>query len=209
MNIQTGILAAVLGLGMSAAQASSREVTLAVPSASLRATLSVPEGVAHPPVVLILAGSGPTDRDGNGPSGLSTDVYRKLAGALTAAGYAVLRPDKRGVGSSAATDSREEALTFSTYVQDAHAWLTWLGQQPELGKVAVIGHSEGALVGLAACLEPSTSQGAEPVGAYVSLAGAGDNIADTLRRQLRANPANPAALTSEADRIIASLRGGQ
>ena len=90
-----------------------------MPGASLHATFAVPESVARPPVVLILAGSGPTDRDGNSRAGLSTDVYRKLAGALTAAGYAVLRPDKRGVGGSAATDLREEALTFSTYVQDA------------------------------------------------------------------------------------------
>lgn len=191
------------GLSLAAgALAASRDVTLTVPGAVLHATLETPDGVTRPPVALILAGSGPTDRDGNSVAGLRTDAYRKLAAALNASGIATLRPDKRGVGTSTAADPREEALSIQTYVDDARAWLAWSPGQG-LGKVAVIGHSEGALVGLAAV------QGRADVAAYVSLAGAGENVAATLRRQLTANPANPPALVSEAGRVITELQAGR
>ncbi len=154
----------------------------------MHAVLSVPDGAVRPPVALILAGSGPTDRNGNSSAGVQTDLYLKLSAALNAVGIATLRPDKRGVGQSAAADLREQHLTFSDYVHDASAWTEWLrADDAGLGQVAVIGHSGGALVGLAAALKT-------PISAYVSLAGAGENIADTLRRQLRASPGLTAAL---------------
>ncbi|MFB9994874.1 alpha/beta hydrolase [Deinococcus oregonensis] len=197
---------AFLGLTFLAGSASAasvdRAVSIQVPGATLQATLSVPQSVFRPPVVLILAGSGPTDRDGNSPAGINTDAYKKLAAALNTAGFAVLRPDKRGIGASLPTDRREEALTFTDYVNDASAWIRWLSTQPSLGSIGVVGHSEGALVGLAAVLKT-------PVQAYVSLAGTGENIADTLTRQLHANPANPPALLTEADAAIQTLRSGK
>jgi len=183
------------------AQASEREVTLQVNGTELHATLSVPDGAKRSPVALILAGSGPTDRDGNSVAGVHTDMYKKLSVALNAAGIATLRPDKRGVGLSKTTQP-EASLTFNTLTDDAAAWIRWLNDPHNgLGKVAVIGHSEGALIGLVAALKT-------PVTAYVSLAGAGENIADTLMRQLHSNPNTPSALVQEADQAIASLRVG-
>ena len=96
-------LALSVTLSLGAVQASSQDVRLNVPGAVLEATLSIPEGVNSPPVLLILAGSGPTDRDGNSPLGVHSDVYRKLASALEAAGYTTLRPGKRGIGRRTAT----------------------------------------------------------------------------------------------------------
>ena len=196
--------ALMLALTAGLAQASERQVSLSLKGpAELRAVLSVPDGIVRPPVALILAGSGPTDRDGNSPAGVQTDMYRKLSAALNAAGIATLRPDKRGIGQSVVADLREETLTFGDYVNDASAWINWLrADDTALGPVAVIGHSEGALVGLSAILKT-------PVSAYVSLAGAGENIADTLRRQLRASPGMTAALLSEADQTITALQRGQ
>lgn len=183
------------------AQAGEHEVTLQVDGTELHATLRVPDGGTRPPVALILAGSGPTDRDGNSAAGLHTDMYKKLSVALNAAGIASLRPDKRGVGLSKTTQA-EASLTFTTLTDDATAWIRWLNDPHNgLGKVAVIGHSEGALVGLVAALNT-------PVTAYVSLAGAGENIADTLTRQVHSNPNNPPALVQEADQAIAALRMG-
>jgi uncharacterized protein len=217
---------AALSLAGTSAQLQTQDVMLRVPGAELHATLSLPIGVDRPPVVLILAGSGPTDRDGNSPAGVKTDVYRKLSAALGAADIATLRPDKRGVGMSTMADKREDALSFGDYVNDAAAWVKWLGMRQsgtgqsdagqsdagqsgagqsstgQLGKIGIIGHSEGALVGLSAALKT-------PVSAYVSLASAGENIADTLTRQLHSNPNNPPALVAEADKIIGSLRTGQ
>ncbi len=203
----------VLVLGVSLmftpALAASREVVLSVRGAELHATLQTPDGVTSPPVALIVAGSGPTDRDGNNPLGVAVGSYRKLAGALEAAGIATLRPDKRLIGASRADDPREAALRFDDYVNDARAWLTWIASQQTEGKIAfgpliLIGHSEGSLIGLAALQAAPV-----PVAAFVSLAGPGENLAATVRRQLRANPANPAALVQESDRILDALLKGQ
>ncbi|TSA79946.1 alpha/beta hydrolase [Deinococcus detaillensis] len=183
-------------------QARSEEVSLSVPGAELHATLTIPDSVGCPPVLLILAGSGPTDRDGNSPLGVHSNVYRKLALALEGAGYAVLRPDKRLIGESTVSDPREDVLTFGTYIQDAEAWLRWLGEQTDLAQVGVIGHSEGALIGLGAALYT-------PVSAYVSLAGAGESVTNLIIRQLHTNTAMPSPLLQEAERIMVSLQAGQ
>lgn len=196
------LCALTLALLSGVAQATEREVTLQVDGTELHATLSVPDGTKRSPVALILAGSGPTDRDGNSVAGLHTDMYKKLSVALNAAGIATLRPDKRGVGLSKTTQS-EASMTFSTLTDDAAAWIRWLNDPHNgLGKVAIIGHSEGALVGLVAVQKTLVT-------AYVSLAGVGENIADTLTRQLHSNPNTPPALMQEADQAIASLRVGQ
>ncbi|MFC4455975.1 alpha/beta hydrolase [Deinococcus sonorensis] len=202
LSLTTALLA-------SPAFATSQEVTLQVPGAELHATLQVPEGTVQPPVALILAGSGPTDRDGNSPAGVTAASYRKLASVLEAAGIATLRPDKRGIGASRADNPSEAALRFTDYVTDARAWLTWLSQQQSggtrtFGPLVLIGHSEGSLIGLAALQQPPV-----PVAAFVSLAGPGENLATTLRRQLHSNPANPAALVQESDRILDQLLKGE
>ncbi|WP_237725054.1 alpha/beta fold hydrolase [Deinococcus alpinitundrae] len=204
MAMVTCCLAPTVALGPGAVQARSEEVSLSVPGAELHATLTIPDGVgvSCPPVLLILAGSGPTDRDGNSPLGVHSNVYRKLASALEGAGYAALRPDKRLIGESTVSDPREDVLTFDTYIQDAEAWLRWLGERTDLAQVGIIGHSEGALIGLGAAL-------GTPVSAYVCLAGAGENITSLITRQLHANTATPVLLLQEAERIMVSLRAGQ
>ena len=194
--------AVTVSLTTDLALASEREVTVHVEGVVLHAVLTTPDGASRPPVALILAGSGPTDRDGNSAAGIHTDMYKKLAESLNAAGIATLRPDKRGAGRSTTTQP-EASMTIGGLINDAATWIAWLNNPAnDLGKVAVIGHSEGALVGLGAALKT-------PVAAYVSVAGAGENIADTLTRQLHSNPNNPPALLQEADQIIAALRAGQ
>jgi alpha/beta superfamily hydrolase len=90
---------------------------------------------------LILAGSGPIDRDGNVPK-LRIDVSAAIAVALQAEGIATLRYDKRGVGASAG-----EYLTagFTDNYADAREALAWLARRCPSVPVYVIGHSEGAL----------------------------------------------------------------
>ncbi|KEF33281.1 alpha/beta hydrolase [Deinococcus sp. RL] len=198
-------LTAALFVFAAPALAASREVTLEVPGARLAATLQTPDGPQHarPPVALILAGSGPTDRNGDNPLSGPGGTYRKLAANLAARGIATLRPDKRGIGASTPADPREEALTFDDFVNDARAWLTWLAAQPDLGPVAVIGHSEGGLLALAAV------QGQTPARAVVLLAAPGEDIGTTIRRQLGQNPANPPALVEESNRILDALARGE
>lgn len=192
------------------ALAASREVTLEVPGARLAATLQTPDGPQHarPPVALILAGSGPTDRNGDNPLSGPGGTYRKLAANLAARGIATLRPDKRGIGASTLADPREEAQTFEDSVNDARAWLTWLSQQPDLGPVAVIGHSEGGTVALAA-VQGQAGQSPSPARAVVLLAAPGEDIGTTIRRQIGQNPANPPALVEETGRILDALGRGE
>ncbi|MGC8724609.1 MAG: alpha/beta hydrolase family protein [Acidobacteriota bacterium] len=120
-----------------------REVTYAggSPGVTLAGTLTLPEGKGPFPAVLLLAGSGPLDRDealfGHKP-------FLVLADFLTRQGVAVLRFDKRGVGQS--TGDRAQA-TDDDYTKDALAGLAFLRSQKEVNPKAVglIGHSEGAI----------------------------------------------------------------
>lgn len=190
------------------ALAASREVTLDVPGARLAATLQTPDGPQHvrPPVALVLAGSGPTNRDGDSLAG-AAGTYRKLAANLAARGVATLRPDKRGVGASTMADPREEALTFDDLVADARAWVAWLAAQPDLGPVVVIGHSEGGTVALAT-VQPS-ERAASPAKALVLLAAPAEDIGTTIRRQITQNPANPPELVQETHRVLDALGRGE
>lgn len=184
------------------ANAHRENVTLTRDDITLHGTLELPGGPGPHPVALIIAGSGPTDRDGNSATlPGKNDSLKLLARSLAAKGIASLRYDKRGVGESR-TAQAEQDLTFDTFVNDAAAWLQQLQRDPRFQRVAVIGHSEGALVGLLA---------AKKIGAdaYVSIAAPGTNAAGTILRQLRANPANPSDLIAEAERAVNELRAGR
>jgi hypothetical protein len=165
---------------------------------ALEGTLLRPAGAA-PPVALIIAGSGPTDRNGNQP-GLVNDHLRHLAAALAAEGIATLRTDKRGVAASAAAAPDESALTPQVYARDAAGWLALLDARPDLGPVSVIGHSEGALIATLAAQ-------AHPVAALVLLAGAGEPADRLIARQLAA-AGLPEPLQQASAAISAALQDG-
>ncbi len=177
-------------------------VSVTIPGGHLSGTLMLPASSAPVPVALIVAGSGPTDRNGNARGMMQTDAYKKLAEALAAHGIATLRYDKRGIGESTVTQT-ESALRFDDYVTDALAFTAQLEQDKRFSRVAIIGHSEGSLIGmLAAERDPH-------VAALVSLEGAGRNLGAILDEQIKSNPANPPALVSEVQRIDASLEVGK
>lgn len=162
----------------------------------LSGTWLAPDGARA--AVVILPGSGPTDRDGNQP-GLRTDALKRLAEALAGHGIASLRADKRGVGASAAAAPAEADLRLGTYVADAAAWARavadWHGAPPVL-----LGHSEGALVATLAA-------GQAPVAGLVLLAGAGHPADVLIARQL-AEAGLPADLAAASARIAAALKSG-
>lgn len=155
------------------------------------------------PVVLIVPGSGPTDRNGNNPAGLNTDAYKMLAEALAEEGVASVRVDKRGMyGSVAAGDPN--AATPAAYVKDYRAWIDAIKAErgPGSGCVFLLGHSEGALmVSLAA-------QGRKDVCGLILVAGMGRKMGDVIRAQLQANPAN-ASLLPDAFRALDELMAGR
>jgi uncharacterized protein len=142
------------------------------------------------PVVLIIPGSGPTDRDGNNPLGITAAPYRLLAEALATKGVSSVRIDKRGMFGSKAAIADPNKVTIADYAADAHAWISAIQKRPGVKCVWVLGHSEGSLVALAAAQQPQGICG------VVSVSGAGRKLSDVIREQLRANPANEPVLDS-------------
>jgi pimeloyl-ACP methyl ester carboxylesterase len=185
--------------GIASAIASSADVSLPGQPASLAGTLTTPDGTRRVPGVLIIAGSGPTDRNGNQP-GMLNDAYRKVADGLAACGIATLRTDKRGIALSAAAEPDESNLTIETYVRDTLAWLDWLRAQPRIGDVSLLGHSEGALIA-------SIAAQRTPVAHLVLLAGSGRRAGEVLRDQLQ-TLGMAAVLRRRADRMITLLESG-
>ncbi|GAB3717234.1 alpha/beta hydrolase family protein [Spirosoma lituiforme] len=171
---------------------------------TLDGTLTLPGNrKKNVPVVLLIAGSGPTDRDGNSAYGMKTNALKMLADSLAAKGIAVARYDKRGSGTNlkaAQMVIKPEEFVFSHYVSDAAGIIRQLQADKRFSKVIVAGHSEGSLVGMLAAEETKAD-------GFVSIAGAGRNIADILKEQGRSG-GNPKELQAEIDGALDSLRKG-
>ncbi|NHZ32571.1 alpha/beta hydrolase family protein [Massilia rubra] len=190
------LLAVCVGAG---AADNEQAIELRTASGAIAGTLSLPKAPGPAPVALIIAGSGPTDRDGN-PPGMKNDSLRLLAQGLADAGVASVRFDKRGVGASLVAVAKESDLRFETYIDDATAWLAMLKADKRFSHVSVIGHSEGALIGMLAAKAGNAK-------AYVSIAGVARGASTALREQLAT--ALPAPLAKESERILAELEAGR
>lgn len=173
------------------------------PLAPLKGTLLSP---AKPgaPVVLIVPGSGPTDREGNNPLGVNAATYKLLAQDLAARGIATVRIDKRGMFGSAKAVADANAVTIPDYAADLHSWVGAIRRTTGVPCVWVLGHSEGGLVALAAAQGGSEVQG---ICGLVLVATPGRPLGQVLRDQLRANPAN-APILDQALAAITKLEGG-
>jgi len=139
--------AALLGFLFSGA-VFAEELVLDTPTGPLAGSLMIPTGEGPWPVVLILAGSGPTDRDGNSTMfpGRNNSL-KQLAEGLSEAGVASLRVDKRGVAISRPAALAEIDLTLDVFIDDAVRWCKRLRSDDRFSSVAVAGHSQGAQVG--------------------------------------------------------------
>ena len=157
-------------------------VLLKTLSGSISGTLTTPANVSGKiPVVLIIAGSGPTDRDGNSAKlGLNCNTYKMLANELGKNNIATLRYDKRLVGQSVST-TKEKELRFDDYVDDAVGLINQLSEDQRFSKVIVLGHSEGSLVGILSIRD-------QPVKAFVSIAGAGRSADIIVTEQMKSQP---------------------
>lgn len=156
-------------------------------------TLLMPGGSSKIPVVLIIAGSGPTDRNGNNPM-MKNESLHMLAQGLAAKGIASVRFDKRGIAASASAGKKEADLRFDDYIQDAIAWIELLKKDTRFSKVIVAGHSEGSLIGMMAANGRADG--------FVSIAGAGKAANQILKDQLATQPA---MVKDPSYRIIDSL----
>jgi pimeloyl-ACP methyl ester carboxylesterase len=186
-------------------------ITLETPTATLYGTLVHPHSRSSVPIVLIIAGSGPTDRDGNSPllKGPNNSL-KLLAEGLAAHGIASVRYDKRAIGETgkamqlaaekAKTPLREEDLSFENYIDDAMRWGKQLQADRRFSSLTVIGHSEGSLIGMVA---------AQRLGArgYVSIAGAGRPFPQILLEQVK--PQFAPDLLKTTEHILDQLAAGK
>lgn len=149
-------------------------VTLKINVDQLFGTLTVPDNVKKCPVALLIAGSGPTDRNGNNPM-MKNNSLKMLAEALAQNGIASLRYDKRGIGESRPAATAESSLVFENYTEDAKSWINFLKQDKRFTQLIIIGHSEGSLIGIIASAKAAK---------FISIAGAGESADKLLKNQI-------------------------
>lgn len=157
---------------------------------------------ADAPVVLIIPGSGPTDRDGNNAMGVTAAPYRLLAEALAERGVSTVRIDKRGMFGSKGAVPDPNSVTIADYADDTHNWVRAIRDRTGSNCVWLLGHSEGGLIALLAAQRP------ESICGIVLVATAGRRIGDVMREQLRSNAANAPVLDA-ALLAIDSLEAGK
>ena len=175
--------------------------TLDTPTGTLYGTLEMPQHGSVFPAALIIAGSGPTDRDGNSPllPGRN-DSLKLLADSLASNGIASVRFDKRAIAESAGAFSKESDLRFETYIDDAVQWCRKMRADKRFTSLTIIGHSEGSSIGMIA----SREAGAD---GYISIAGAGRPASDIILNQVQGQL--PPDLLNQTKNIIEHLQNGE
>ncbi|MDR0547732.1 MAG: alpha/beta hydrolase [Dysgonamonadaceae bacterium] len=160
---------------------SEENLVLHTPTGDIYGTLLLPDSAGNVPVAILIAGSGPTDRNGNQPI-TQNNSLKYLAEGLAQHQIASLRFDKRAIGESKAAATKEDDLRFETYVEDVKAWIDLLSSGKRFSSLTVIGHSEGSLIGMIA------SENNDKVDAYISIAGVAVAADEILREQLASQP---------------------
>lgn len=165
----------------------------------LKGTLVLPAKGKKFSLVVLQAGSGPTDRNGNSPLGVKANSYRLLANALAEKNIATLLTDKRGIAASMSAGKKESDLLFDMYADDLAAWVKLMKEDKRFKKIFIAGHSEGSLVGMIAAQK-------EKVNGYISIAGAGERIDRVLVWQVQQQ--SPIVATM-LDSMLTRLRNNQ
>lgn len=118
-------------------------------------------------LVILIAGSGPTNRDGN-QIGMINNSLKFTAQELAKNGIAVFSYDKRIIAQMITGKVDERTLTFDDFINDAKDVVTFFRSKNQYHKIIIAGHSEGSLIGMIAS-DKNTD-------AFISLAGAGRTI---------------------------------
>lgn len=158
-------------------------------------TLLVPKEIEKPNLAVIIAGSGPTNRDGN-QNFLKNNSLKKLAEGLSAQGIATFRYDKRIV-KQIRKGNVDENILFDDFVIDAKSVVEYFKSKKDFKKIYVIGHSQGSLVGMLSAQEYADG--------FISLAGAGQTIDKVITDQITKTAP---MFTEDTNRVFQSLREG-
>ena len=179
-----------------------QEVTVDGGAAPLYGSLLTPNEARPGPAVLLIAGSGPTDRDGDSTMpGVRPANLKLIAQGLAGAGVTSLRYDKRAIGKSAPAALNEADLRFATAVDDAVLFARLLKRQPQVTCVILLGHSEGALIAALAAQKIATC-------GVIEVSGAGRPLGVVLRQQLAAQKLPP-PLMAQIETALSELEHGR
>lgn len=170
-------------------------------STLLAGVLDIPQSDEAVPLIIIIAGSGATDRDGNTKPMIVSNAYQKLGKALNDKGYATFRFDKRTAGQSKLPANFDIAgFTFDHFVADVGLWIDQLRQDKRLSNIILAGHSQGSLIAILAAQN-------KKVDAVISIAGAGQSIDKVLIDQLKVQL--PETLMQECTQHFTKLKAGE
>ena len=196
-HIILGAIAVIAAL-LTATNASAQESKIRV--GAIDAVLTLPPDIERPPVALLIAGSGTTDHDGNGPQA-KPNTLKKLSEQLVARKIATLRYDKRGAGGWKPEFGRPEDFRFKDFVTDAVSLVNYLRSSGKFARVVVAGHSEGGLVAILTARKV-------PVDRLVLLVTAARRQGDLVKAQLEKKQIPPDVLDPIL-RAIDSIMAGQ
>ncbi|WP_282126951.1 alpha/beta hydrolase [Marinifilum flexuosum] len=196
-KLQLIALAILFALQLSAQQ-KEESYNLQTETGELKGSLLLPERDQKLPVVLMISGSGPTDRNGNNAM-MQNNSLKMLTEGLSKHSIASVRFDKRGVGESKGAMVSEADLRFEHYVNDVKEWIAKLQKDGRFSEVIVLGHSEGSTIGMIAIQDMKVAK-------YISVAGPGFAAGDIIRKQLKAQP--PVVL-QQAEPVLAKLEKGE
>ena len=194
------LIGALVIAGFCAAMASASAEETNIRIGNIDAVLTTPPDVERPPVALLIAGSGSTDHDGNGPQAKPATL-KKLSEQLAARKIATLRYDKRGAGGWKPEFGKPEDFRFRDYVDDAAALVNYLRSSGKFPRVVLVGHSEGGLVAILTARRV-------PVDRLVLLVTAARRQGDLLKAQLERKQIPPDVLQPIV-KAIDSIMSGQ
>jgi pimeloyl-ACP methyl ester carboxylesterase len=176
-------------------------ISLSTPSGKIFGTLTLPFVKTSVPLVVVIAGSGPTDRDGN-QGKMKNNSLLALGDSLAKKGIATFRYDKRGTGASRQAAPDESSLRFDDYVSDAADWVKKFQQDKRFSKIYIAGHSEGSLVGMLAAQRVR-------VDGFISIAGAAQPADSIIFKQLTASSMITAGMVDTMRMLFGLLRKGE
>ena len=178
------------------AQEKNYNTTLVGIDEEIQGTLLSPKKRNNTPLAILIAGSGPTDRDGN-QAHLKNNSLKYLAEGLAEKEITVFRYDKRIIAQMNKGTVQEDKVTFEDGVNDALLVVNYFKKKYK--NIIIIGHSEGALIGILAAQKT-------PVSKLISLSGSGSNSATLIEEQIKKNAPQ---LKEESQKILNLLKKGE
>lgn len=175
-------------------------ITIPVNDGNLKVALQRPEKEGIYPLAIIIAGSGPTDKDGNTIGAGKNNSLKMLAEDLAKQGIASIRYDKRGIGDNTSLATKEEDVSIEQFVEDVSQVIKYAKSEKKFKSIHIIGHSEGSLIGMLAAQDSD-------IASFTSLAGAGRPADVILLEQLEGKLTSD--LKKETIEILASLKEGK